>query len=81
MANLFPVFDMPEIISASVEKQKYNPSVYFDFERGDFIREGAHRIVEADGKTAYIQWCRKMVETERFTCLAPPPSGRPSVPN
>ena len=22
------------------------------------------------GKTAYIQWCRKMVETERFSCLA-----------
>lgn len=70
MANLFPVFDVPEVVENSVEKQKYNPSVYFDFEKGDFVRDGAHRMVAADGKTAYIQWCRKMVETERFTCLA-----------
>lgn len=70
MANLFPVFDVPEVIDSSVEKQKYNPSVYFDFEKGDFLRDGAHRMVVADGKMAYIQWCRKIVDTERFTCLA-----------
>lgn len=70
MANLFPVFDVPEIVDNNVEKQKCNPSVYFDYEKGDFVRDGAHRVVAADGKTAYMQWCRKMVETERFTCLA-----------
>lgn len=70
MGSLFPVFDMPEITDSNIEKQKYNPSVYFDFEKGDFSRDGAHRMVTADGKTAYIQWCRKMVDTERFTCLA-----------
>lgn len=70
MANLFPVFDVPAVVENSIEKQKYNPSVYFDFEKGDFVRDGAHRMVAADGKTAYIQWCRKMAETERFTCLA-----------
>ena len=70
MASLFPVFDTPEVIDSSAEKQKYDPSVYFDFERGDFRRDGANKMVVADGKTAFIQWCRKMVETERFTCLA-----------
>ncbi len=70
MANLFPVFEVPEITDRGTEKQKYNPSVYFDFELGDFLRDGAHRMVAANGKTAYIQWCRKMVETERFSCLA-----------
>lgn len=70
MGSLFPVFDIPEIPDSNIEKQKYNPSVYFDFEQGDFLRDGAHRMVTADGKTAYIQWCRKVVETERFTCLA-----------
>lgn len=70
MANLFPVFDVPEAVDNGIEKKKYNPSVYFDYELGDFLRDGAHRMVESDGKTAYIQWCRKIVETERFTCLA-----------
>ncbi len=70
MANLFPVFDVPEVVENDIEKQKYNPSVYFDFEKGDFVRDGAHRMVAADGRTAYMQWCRKMVGTERFTCLA-----------
>ena len=71
MTNLFPVFDTPTIaILEEPEKQKYNPSVFFDFDLGDFLRDGAHKMVEADGKTAYIQWCRKMVDTERFTCLA-----------
>lgn len=70
MASLFPVFDTPEVIDSSAEKQKYDPSVYFDFESGDFRRDGANKMVVADGKTAFIQWCRKMVETERFTCLA-----------
>ena len=45
MANLFPVFDVPEVVEGSIEKQKYNPSVYFDFEKGDFVRDGAHGMV------------------------------------
>lgn len=70
MAGLFPVFDVPEVVGKGTERQKYNPSVYFDFELGDFRRDGAHRIAVADGREAYMQWCRKMVETERFSCLA-----------
>lgn len=69
--TLFPVFDVPEInITAPLEDQKYKPSVYFDFLLGDFRRDGANKLVAADGKEAYKQWCIKTVLTERMERLA-----------
>ena len=69
--NLFPVFEVPEIkISTSAEEQKYKPSVYFDYELGDFRRDGANKLVVAEGKEAYKQWCIKTVLTERMERLA-----------
>ena len=65
--NLFPVFDVPEIITpAPVEEQKYKPSVYFDYVLGDFKRDGANKMVVAEGREAYQQWCIKTVLTERL---------------
>ena len=70
MANtLFPVFDITEPAEEE-EEQKYLPSAFFDFEKGDFALDGARRIKEANGKDAFIQWCMKVVDTERDTCLA-----------
>lgn len=69
--TLFPVFDVPELETPSQsESRKYKPSVYFDFDIGDFRRDGAYRMTAASGKEAYIQWCRKVVETERDAFLA-----------
>ena len=45
-------------------------SVYFDYETGDFLRDGSGNMVPADGREAYRQWCLKTVMTERFTCLS-----------
>jgi hypothetical protein len=65
--NLFPVFDVPEIKTpAPAEEQKYKPSVYFDYALGDFRRDGANKLVMADGKEAWKQWCIKTVLTERL---------------
>lgn len=65
--NLFPVFDVPEIATpAPAEEQKYKPSVYFDYALGDFRRDGANKMVIAEGKEAYMQWCIKTVLTERL---------------
>lgn len=65
--NLFPVFDVPEIITpAPAEEQKYKPSVYFDYVLGDFRRDGANKMVIAEGREAYRQWCIKTVLTERL---------------
>ena len=36
--QLFPVFDLPEIPDNPEYDERYYPSVYFDFETGDFLR-------------------------------------------
>jgi len=69
--NLFPVFQMPEIVTpTAAENQKYKQSVHFDFDIGDFVKDGAHKMVAADGREAYLQWCQKIVMTERYDHLA-----------
>lgn len=69
--KLFPVFEVPEIDTTTQDKhRKYYPSVFFDYDTGDFRLDGAHRMTEAAGQEAYMQWCRKVVMTERDACLA-----------
>lgn len=68
--ELFPTFDFPEIEDNDLEEEKYSPSVYFDYEKGDFILDGTNNMVIADGKEAFIQWCIKTVYTERGKLLA-----------
>ncbi len=69
--NLYPVFDVPEIITpAPAEEQKFKPSVYFDYDMGDFRRDGANKLVVADGREAYQQWCIKTAQTERLERMA-----------
>lgn len=68
--QLFPVFELPEIPDNPEYDEKYKPSVYFDFETGDFLRDGASRMVPSAGREAYMQWCLKTVQTERESCLA-----------
>lgn len=68
--QLFPVFDLPEIPDDPEYEERYRPSVYFDFEKGDFLRDGANKLVRADGREAFMQWCQKVVATEREEFLA-----------
>lgn len=69
--ELFPVFEVPEVKTPTApETEHYRPSVLFDYETGDFVRDGANRMVEASGKDAYEQWCIKVVYTERDAFLA-----------
>ena len=69
--TLFPVFDVPEIeTSTQDQNRRYKPSVNFDFDEGDFVLDGAYRMTQAAGQEAYMQWCRKVVMTERDAFLA-----------
>lgn len=68
--NLFPVFDVPSIEVNETQSQEYKKSIYWDYELGDFVRDKSHKNIASTRKEAYIQWCIKMVATERFTCLA-----------
>ena len=68
MANLYPVFEMPELAEQqqAQPEPEYPKSYLFDFEKGDFVVDGAGRIVIADGHTAWVQWCIKTILTQRF---------------
>lgn len=69
--TLFPVFDVPELKPITQDKnRRYKRSVFFDFDTGDFRTDAARRITEATGYEAYMQWCQKVVMTERDTCLS-----------
>jgi len=72
MPNLYPAFEIPEIIEQqqTQPEPEYPESYLFDFEKSDFVLDGAGRIVIADGYTAWVQWCIKAVLTERFAYLA-----------
>jgi len=72
MPNLYPVFEMPELMEQqqAQPEPEYPESYLFDFEKGDFVRDTAGRIVIADGHRAWAQWCVKTVLTERFAYLA-----------
>lgn len=71
--QLFPVIDVPEFVEDDgLYDNRYHPSVRWDYEKGDFVRDGANKLLEADGREAYMIWCIKAVSTERYTCLAYP---------
>ena len=70
---LFPVVEVPEFISENTEYDtQYKRSVQWDPEKGDFVRDGANRMVECDGREAFTIWCFKIAQTERYRCLAYP---------
>lgn len=63
--------EVPELIQESEQyDEKYKPSVLWDLEAGDFVRNGANQLLECDGREAYRVWCVKVANTERYTCLA-----------
>ena len=68
MPNLYPVFEVPELVEQQQTEPapKYGKSWLFDFAKGDFVVDGAGRVVQADGHTAWVQWCVKTVLTQRF---------------
>lgn len=73
--QLFPVVDVPEFLSESTQYDtSYKRSVKWDAAKGDFVRDGANRMVECDGKEAFKIWCFKIAQTERYKCLAYPDS-------
>lgn len=71
--TLFPVINVPETLdTGAVLDKRYKKSVKWDLEKGDFARDGANNLVETDGIDAYMTWCIKMAQTERYKCLAYP---------
>lgn len=68
---LFPVVDVPEFAPENSEyDREYRRSVKWNPAEGDFVKDGANRMVECSGREAFAIWCYKIAQTERYQCLA-----------
>lgn len=70
MTDLFPVFDVPEVIAENESSAKQRSAIYFDFENGDFKLDNTGKIETASSYDSWVQWCLKTVFTQRFAYLA-----------
>lgn len=72
MPSLYPTFKLPKMAlrQRKPAEKTYKQAPMFDYDTGDFVRDGANRIVMANGKEAYMEWCLKQCVTERGTKLA-----------
>ena len=72
MPQLYPTITLPTLMAPrSQPAQKvYKVAPYFSFEVGDFLFDNAGRVIMADGKETFEQWCIKVCSTERGTKLA-----------
>ena len=69
--GLYPVFDIPEDREDEEDvEQRFLPTPLFDFERGDFVRDGSNRIVMVDGRDAFVLWVLKILSTQEGACLS-----------
>ena len=51
--KLYPVFEIPAMqASDDTEEQVFLPAPLFDFDTGDFVRDGANRVVMVNGRDA-----------------------------
>lgn len=67
----FPTFEIP-VSEEWMEQPEatYLPAPLFDFEKGDFVRDGRNRVVMVDGLQAYKNWVHKSLQTQHGACLA-----------
>ena len=72
--NLFPEGYEDEVIEDydDIEESEkgYQPGVAFDWQSGDFIRDGRNRLLEATGVESWQQWCMNCLQTQRYKHLA-----------
>lgn len=72
MAEIITV-DVPEFLEENSEYDtKYKRTMKWDAEKGDFVRDGANKVVECSGREGFMIWCLKTAMTERYACLAYP---------
>lgn len=74
MANLFPEGYEDEIITeedlTSDTPTGYRNGIAFDYDTGDFKRDGKNRIMDSDGIESWKSWCINCIQTERYAHLA-----------
>lgn len=73
--TLFPVVEIPSLSKPKQDNDiRYKRSAAWDLTKGDFVRDGAGKILTDTGRDAYAVWCIKVSTTERYAHLAYPAS-------
>lgn len=76
MANLFPTGYENAVITEADRKSNsatgYRNGIAFDFETGDFKRDGKNSLMDSDGIESWKSWCITCLQTERYAHLACP---------
>lgn len=74
MANLFPTGYESEIITEgdllNDQPIGYRNGLSFDYETGDFRRDGKNKILDSDGIESWRSWVINCINTERYKHLA-----------
>lgn len=65
--------EVPEFLEDSTEYDtRYKRTMKWDPVSGDFVRNGANKVMECSGEEGFMIWCLKTAMTERYACLAYP---------
>ncbi len=65
--ELFPVFDVPsELDDEEGQEAQYLPAPIWDMETGDFVTDGAGKVLYGSGYDAWVLWCTKTIMTQRW---------------
>ena len=74
MTNLFPEgYEDENITEEDLTNDShvgYRNGLAFDYETGDFKRDGKNRILDSDGIESWKSWCINCIQTERYAHLA-----------
>ena len=71
--NLLPMNGIDENFSAGRSDQteiRYRNGIAFDYQTGDFKRDGKNKILDSDGIESWKSWCYNCLQTERYKHLA-----------
>lgn len=72
--NLFPEGYETEVITDADRSDGraigYRNGISFDYELGDFTRDGRNRMLDSDGIESWRNWCINCLQTDRYTHLA-----------
>ena len=64
--ELYPVFDIPDVEETETEEEEILRSgPLFDFNTGDFVRDGQNRVILVDGQDTFILWVLKALKTQQ----------------
>ena len=70
MANLYPTGYETEVVDLSQLTPSrpvgFRDGVLFNYETGDFPRDGRHRLRDSTGLVSWESWVRNCIQTERF---------------